>query len=65
LTDGASGNAGYAVGALLAGSAADLFGLAGAMWMVAAITAASGLIVAVRMTETLHLSRTALQGIHP
>ncbi len=45
---------GYAVGALLAGAAADVFGLAGAMWMVAGITATSGLIVAVRMTETLH-----------
>jgi MFS family permease len=44
---------GYAVGALLAGAAADVFGLAGAMWMVAALTATSGLIVAVRMTETL------------
>jgi MFS family permease len=46
-------DAGYAIGALLAGAAADLFGLAGAIWMVAAITAASGLIVAVRMTERL------------
>jgi MFS family permease len=46
-------DSGYAVGALLAGVAADLFGLAGAMWMVAAITAVSGVIVAVRMTETL------------
>jgi MFS family permease len=58
-------DAGYAAGALLAGAAADLFGLDGAMCIVAAITAASGLVVAVRMTETLHLSRTALQGIRP
>jgi MFS family permease len=43
---------GYAAGALLAGIAADLFGLAGAMWIVAGITALSGLISAVRMEET-------------
>jgi MFS family permease len=44
---------GYAVGALLAGVSADYLGLGGAMWLVAAITCVSGLIVAVRMTETL------------
>jgi MFS family permease len=44
---------GYAVGALLAGVTADFLGLAGAMWLIAAITAASGLVVAARMTETL------------
>jgi len=43
---------GYAVGALLAGITADLFGLRAAIWIVAAVTAASGLIVAVRMYET-------------
>jgi len=43
---------GYAVGALLAGITADLFGIRPAIWIVAAITAASGLIVAVRMYET-------------
>lgn len=42
---------GYAIGAVLAGVAADRFGLQGAMWLVAAITAASGLIVAVRMQD--------------
>ena len=47
---------GYAVGALLAGIAADLFGLPGAMWLVAAITFASGLVAAKRMTETLEYS---------
>ncbi len=47
---------GYALGALLAGVAADVVGLAGAMWVVAALTCASGLLAAVRMTET----RTAL-----
>jgi MFS family permease len=43
---------GYAAGALLAGAAADLFGLAGAMWIVAALTFGSGVVSAVRMTET-------------
>jgi MFS family permease len=44
---------GYAVGALLAGVTADVFGLRAAMWLIAAVTFASGLVVAVRMTETL------------
>jgi MFS family permease len=43
---------GFAIGALLAGIVADLLGLRAAVWAVAAITAASGLIVAVRMYET-------------
>jgi MFS family permease len=43
---------GFAVGALLAGVIADLVGLAAAIWTVAALTAASGLVVAVRMYET-------------
>jgi MFS family permease len=43
---------GFAVGALLAGVVADLLGLAAAIWTVAALTAASGLVVAVRMYET-------------
>lgn len=44
---------GYAVGALLAGVVADLFGLSAAMLTIAALTFGSGLIVAVRMRETL------------
>jgi len=44
---------GYAVGALLAGIVADTFGLRAAMWTVAALTCASGLVSAFRMTETL------------
>ena len=44
---------GYAIGALLAGVAADALGLPAAMWIVVAITFASGAVVAVRMTETL------------
>jgi MFS family permease len=43
---------GFAVGALLAGLVADLAGLEAAVWVVAALTAASGLVVAVRMYET-------------
>jgi MFS family permease len=44
---------GYAFGALLAGITADWLGLSAAMMVVAAITFASGLIVALRMRETL------------
>ena len=44
---------GYAVGALLAGITADLFGLAAAVWVVAGLTLLSGVIAAVRMSETL------------
>jgi len=43
---------GFAIGALLAGGIADLLGLAAAIWAVAALTAVSGLIVALRMYET-------------
>ncbi|WP_327190322.1 MFS transporter [Streptomyces xinghaiensis] len=43
---------GFAVGALLAGVLADLYGLTTALWVIAALTAASGLVVAVRMYET-------------
>ena len=44
---------GYAVGALLAGITADLFGLHFAVYLVAAVTFASGAIAGMRMTETL------------
>ena len=44
---------GYAVGALLAGAVADTFGLTAAMLTIAALTFASGLLVALRMRETL------------
>ncbi len=44
---------GYAVGALLAGITADWFGLAAAVWLVAGLTLLSGVIAAVRMSETL------------
>jgi MFS family permease len=44
---------GYALGALLAGLAADVFGLVDAMWIVAVITGVSGLVAAIRLDETL------------
>jgi MFS family permease len=44
---------GYAVGALLAGVTADVFGVSAAMWVIAALTCASGLVAALRMSETL------------
>jgi MFS family permease len=45
---------GFAVGALLAGVVADVLGIRAAVWTVAALTAASGLVVAARMYETHH-----------
>ena len=47
---------GYAVGALLAGLTADAFGLSVAMGLVALLTFVSGLVVALRMQETLQLA---------
>ena len=44
---------GYAIGALLAGVIADALGLPAAMWAVAGLTFASGVVVALRMSETL------------
>jgi MFS family permease len=43
---------GYAIGAVVAGITADALGLPAAMWLVAALTFGSGLVVAVRMRET-------------
>ena len=43
---------GFAVGAVLAGVLADAYGIPSAVWVVAALTAASGGVVAVRMYET-------------
>ena len=43
---------GYVVGALLGGIVADAFDLRAAVWAVAALSIASGAIVALRMTET-------------
>ena len=43
---------GFAVGALAAGLLADAFGIPTAVWVIAGLTAASGLLVAMRMYET-------------
>ena len=48
---------GFAVGAVLAGVLADAFGVRAAVWAVAALTVVSGLVVAVRMRETLAARR--------
>ena len=48
---------GYAAGALVAGLAADRLGLGPAIGVVAAVTFASGLLVAVRMHETRAIPR--------
>ncbi len=46
-------DSGYAVGALMAGTLADLFGMRAAIMAVAVLTGLSGLVVARRMPETL------------
>jgi MFS family permease len=43
---------GFAVGALLAGALADAYDISVAIWAIAAITAASGIVVLARMYET-------------
>jgi MFS family permease len=54
---------GFAVGALLAGIVADALGIRAAVWTVAALTALSGAVVAVRMYETHHRpTATSIQG---
>jgi MFS family permease len=50
---------GYAVGAVLAGVTADLFGLRAALWLIAALTFTSGAVAALRMTETLRTDARA------
>lgn len=45
---------GFAVGAILSGVLADLYGVRTAIGAVAALTALSGIVVAVRMYETRH-----------
>jgi len=45
-------DAGFAIGALLAGAIADRLGLSAAIWVVGGLTAISGLVVLVRMYET-------------
>ncbi len=48
---------GYAVGALLAGLIADWLGLPAALWSVAGLTFASGVVAALRMSETLNTAK--------
>jgi MFS family permease len=61
-------DAGFAVGALVAGIVADALGMRAAIWTVAALTAASGVTVAIRMYETLGKStptQSARQLVRP
>lgn len=53
---------GFAVGALLAGVVADALGVRAAVWTVAGLTAASGVVVAVRMYETHHRPQATEAG---
>jgi MFS family permease len=50
---------GFAVGALVAGLVADAYGVRAAVWAVAALTALSAVVVAVRMYETHRPGLTA------
>lgn len=54
-------DSGYAIGALVAGLTADLFGIHTAIWLVGVITLLSGLLVALRMKETLNLETEPLR----
>ena len=56
---------GYAIGAIVAGSAADAFGLTAAMGLVGALTFASGVVVVARMTETFPPRRQPAGSIEP
>jgi MFS family permease len=51
-------DSGYAVGALVAGVLADVFGMTIAIAAIGSLTAASGLLVVVRMPETLSARRS-------
>jgi MFS family permease len=51
-------DSGYAVGAVVGGTAADLWGLRAAIWVAAGITVISGLVVAFRMYETHTVAAT-------
>lgn len=56
---------GYAVGALMGGIVADLWGLRTAVWAAAAISVTSAVLVAVRMYETHPVTtRGAVEGAH-
>jgi MFS family permease len=45
-------DSGYAIGALLVGMLADLFGVTWAIWVIAAVTALSGVVAQLVMVET-------------
>jgi MFS family permease len=57
-------DAGFAVGALVAGVLADRFGMPAAIGAVAALTATSGLVVLVRMYES-HLPAISHDAVTP
>ncbi len=54
---------GYAIGAVIAGLTADLFGITAAILVVAALTLGSALIAATRMRETLARSHVGARGV--
>ncbi|MDQ3145509.1 MAG: MFS transporter [Actinomycetota bacterium] len=57
-------DSGFAVGALVAGIIADIVSVDAAIWTVAALTAASGVVVALRMYETHpRRNRTTKTGV--
>ena len=47
-------DSGYAIGALIAGATADMLGTRAAIWLIALLTFASGLVVILRMRKTKH-----------
>jgi MFS family permease len=56
---------GFALGGLVTGVVADLAGIRPAIWVVAALTATSGLVVALRMYETHPRSSTEPGSVLP
>jgi MFS family permease len=58
-------DSGYAVGVLLAGLLADLFGVPWAIAGIAALTFASGVVVLIRMRETLQKRHISGDSVAP
>ena len=56
---------GYAIGALLAGFIADAWGPNVAIWLIAIVTFGSGLVSALRMTETRAVSASCTSSVKP
>ena len=52
-------DSGYAIGALLAGVLADLFGISWAIGVIGGVTFLSGVVASMVMRETLHSHRKA------